>query len=747
LAEPRTPERPSSASEVGSGSSCNPLQGGALPRYVVPQPVPEDAPLDHPSLYFNRELGWLDFNSRVLHQTLDPSQPLLERVRFLAIACSNLDEFFQKRVGGLKRQEAAGVVALSDDGRTPSQQLALVRDAARSMHHTIGAIWQEELIPKLEREAGIHFAHLDELPERGREALRHYFQERIYPVLTPLAVDPGHPFPFVSNLSLSLAVLLRHPARQTLHFARLKVPTAAGRWLPVPSERFLHQFVPLEAVVREQIGELFPGMEVISAHTFRVTRNADVRRDEEEAEDLLASISEEVRERRFAPVVRLEIDAGMPQEVQDLLLREFDLGTEDLYPMSGPLALVECAALTELDLPALKHAPWEPVVPAALSVEPDTPQDIFSQIRHSEVLVHHPYDSFSASVQRLMEEAAEDPQVLAIKMTLYRTSDDSPVLNALLRAANHGKHVAVMVEVKARFDEANNIEWGQMLEDGGVHVTYGLVGLKTHAKVALIVRSEEGVPRTYCHIGTGNYHATTARLYTDFGLLTCDPAIGRDVVKLFHSLTGYAPDQRYERLVVAPRDMRGAFERMIAREAQIQREGGMGRIVAKMNAIDDAGIIRELYRASQAGVQIDLIVRGHSRLRPGVPGYSDNIRIISIIGRFLEHDRVFYFRNDGEPEVYIGSLDWRQRNLGARVEAMVPIQDPSLQSRIIRVLDLALLDNALSWELGVDGYYRRRTAAPGEPTRNLHDMLSVEALLRAHRPPIRADPIPPSAGS
>jgi polyphosphate kinase len=433
--------------------------------------------------------------------------------------------------------------------------------------------------------------------------------------------------------------------------------------------------------------------------------------------------------------VRLEIERSMPIQVRQLLLRELELDPEDIYEVDGLLDLADCLELTDLDLPGCKFAPWEPVVPEPLQHEGETEeeQDIFSIIRRGDLLVHHPYDSFGASVQRLLEEAALDPEVVAIKQTLYRTSDRSPVVKALLRAAERGKQVAVLVEVKARFDEQNNIEWGRVLENAGVHVTYGLMGLKTHTKATLIVRYEEGRPHTYCHIGTGNYHARTARLYSDLGLLTADPEIGNDMVNLFHFLTGHAPDQRYRHLVVAPRDMRRAFEELIRREIALQEEHGAGLIIAKMNALDDVGIIQELYRASQAGVRIDLIIRGHTRLRPGVPGYSENIRLVSIIGRFLEHDRLFYFHNRGNPDVLIGSADWRQRNLQERVEAVVPIHAPALKRRLKEILDLALRDNQLAWELGPDGHYTPRRPAPDEVAIDFHEELMRDAVKRAQR--------------
>ncbi|HET6233026.1 MAG TPA: polyphosphate kinase 1 [Longimicrobiaceae bacterium] len=701
------------------------------PAAVALNPVPDGAELDHPSLYFSRELSWLDFNWRVLQQARDPRTPLLERVRFVAITAANLDEFFQKYVGGLKRQETAGLLSMSRDGR--ADQLRLIRTAAQQMHQAMTETWERDLKPRLRGEAELVVSDYGDLRPPQQQALSQHFRDQIYPVLTPLAVDPGHPFPFISNLSLSLAVLMRHAARDTVHFARIKVPAAQGRWLAVPESFARFHFVPVEQVIQANVASLFPGMQVESVHAFRITRSAAVEKEDEDlSEDLLAVISEELRERRFAPVVRLEVDAGMPQQVRAMLARELELRDDDVYEMGGLIAPSDCMELADLDVPAHRFDPWEPVVPTAFQHEGETEEErnIFAIIRREDILVHHPYDSFSASVQRLVDEAADDPAVLAIKQTLYRMGNNSPIVKALLRAAERGKQVAVLVEVTARFDEANNMQWAEVLEDAGVHVTYGLVGLKTHSKVTLVVRYEEGRPRTYCHIGTGNYHARTTRLYSDLGLLTCDPAIGFDMVNLFHFLTGYAPDQQYSRVVVAPRDMRRVFEERIRREVQVQESGGTGRIIAKLNALDDFGIIQELYRASRAGVQIDLIVRGHSRLRPGVRGYSDNIRVVSIVGRFLEHDRIYYFQNGGEPEIFIGSADWRHRNLAERVEAVVPVLNPALQERLVQILHYALLDNRLSWELRADGRYVQRRPEPGEPEVNYHALLMRDALDR-----------------
>ena len=701
------------------------------PHSPPPSEVPPGTDLSHPSLYLNREIGWLNFNWRVLQQAYDTRLPLLERARFLGITCANLDEFFQKRVGGLKRQAAAGVLTLSSDGRPPSEQLRLIRDVAVEMLASMTALWEGELKGGLARQ-GLRISEYDDLTEEQRSLLREQFCEQIFPILTPLAVDPSHPFPFISNLSLSLGVLMNHPERGTTHFARIKVPVSRGRWISVPNSTPYH-FVTFEELVRHNVAELFPGMEVLSVHAFRITRNADVRRDDEEIEDLLAVISEELRERRFAPLVRMEVESTMPQHLRELLMRELELALDDVYEVHGLLALSDCIALAELELPQLRFPMWEPVVPTELAYEGETEeeQSIFSILQRGDILLHHPYDSFSASVQRLVEEAADDPAVIAIKQTLYRTSENSPIVRALMRAAERGKQVAVVVELTARFDEARNIEWAQILEDAGVHVTYGLIALKTHSKAILVVRSEDGRPRTYCHIGTGNYHANTARIYGDFGLLTANPEIGSDLVNHFHFLTGYAPDQQYRHLVVAPRDLRPRFVSLIRREVQHRRDGKPARIIAKFNALDDTEIIQELYSASREGVTIDLIVRGHCRLRPGVPGYSDNITVSSIVGRFLEHDRVYCFHNAGEPELFIASADWRNRNLTDRVEVMVPILGSEHRQRLIQILELALSDNRLAWDLRPDGSYVQRAAGDGEPEVSYHDVLMREASDRS----------------
>jgi polyphosphate kinase len=725
--------------------SADPAPPAATPRWAV-RPRALDRPPDDltdPALYFNRELSWLDFNWRVLHQAVDRRTPLLERLRFLSITQSNLDEFVRKRVGGLKRQREAGVTALSPDGRTPEQQLSLIRDAVVDMQDAMSRVWAEHLAPAL-RSEGIFLRRYDELDAGERDHLRRFFLERVHPVLTPLAVDPGHPFPFISNQSLSLAVVLQHARREGVQFARLKVPVTRGRWVPIGRRG---SYVALEDVVARHVDELFPGTRILAVHAFRVTRNADVRRDEEVAEDLLEMISEELRERRFAPVVRLEVDREMPEPVVARLMDELQLGPDDVFPVTGLMDFTELAELATLDRPELRFPAWDPVTPPELARPLRSPADthgghtrdgdasIFAVLRQRDVLVHHPYDSFDGSVKRFVDEAATDPRVLAIKLTLYRTSENSPVVRALIRAAEAGKEVAVLVEVTARFDEANNIEWGQRLERAGVHVTYGLVGLKTHTKVTLVVRDEPDGVRLYSHVGTGNYHATTARLYSDLGLLTADPDVGADLVELFHYLTGHAREQRYRSLVVAPRDMRRTFEGLVAREIRQHRATGQGRIILKMNALDDPGMIWALYRASRAGVQVDLIVRGHTRLRPGLAGVSDHVRVISIVGRFLEHDRIFFFRNGGDHDVLLGSADWRWRNFEERVEAVVRIRDSGLRQRLYRILTRALEDNRLAWDLGPDGRYTLRSAPAGHPDNDFHEALMLEA--RQRRSPAR----------
>jgi polyphosphate kinase len=663
---------------------------------------------------YNRELSWLDFNWRVLHEAVDARTPPLERLKFIAITASNLDEFFSKRVGGLKRQKAAGVANLTLDGWAPDVQLSLIAQTVREMVAVESDCLHDDILPALAKH-GIRIFNYHELTPPEHEKLTQFYQKEVYPILTPLAVDPGHPFPFISNLSLSLGVVLRDPQSSDVQFARVKVPQTRQRWVPLDNP--MH-FVPLEQVITANLDTLFRGMDILAVYPFRVTRNADLARNEEEADDLLEMISEELRERRFAPVVRLEVDENMPAEVLALLQNQLHLSNDDVYHVRGLLRRVDLFALAEINLPHLKYEPWTPLTPSRFAGinSKGRPGEMFSAIRQGDIIVHHPYHSFQGSTQMFVEAAARDSQVLAIKQTLYRTSDNSQIIAALIQAAEMGKQVAVLVEVKARFDEAKNIEWARKLEEAGCHVAYGLVGLKTHCKVSLAIRQEEDGLRTYYHIGTGNYNAKTAGVYTDLGYFSCNPEIGADLLDLFNYLTGYSYQIDYRKLLVAPVNMRNRFVEHIDQEIAHVSAGKLGRIIAKMNGLEDPAIVRKLYEASQAGVEIDLIVRGNCRVRPGIPGVSDNIRVLSIIGRFLEHPRIFYFHNDGAPAYYLGSADWMRRNLSARVEAAVPIEDPRLQEYLWFILQSSLEDHRQAWEMLPDGRYRQRLPGPGSTT-------------------------------
>lgn len=660
---------------------------------------------------YNRELSWLDFNWRVLHEAIDPRTPLLERLKFIAITASNLDEYFSKRVGGLKRQKAAGMANLTLDGWAPDVQLALIARAVSEMVAIESACLHEDILPQL-AEHGIRLVNYIDLDAAEKERLRDYFLREVYPILTPLAVDPGHPFPFISNLTLSLGVFLVDPNTGERQFARVKVPPSRPRWVPLT--RQMH-FLPLEQLIAAHLDTLFRGMEIVAAFPFRVTRNADLARNEEEADDLLDMISEELRERRFAPVVRLEVAADAPTEALTLLQNQLHLENDDIYLIHGLLRRADLFALAEINLPHLKYEPYTPTAPARLAgiSSRGRTSELFNAIRQGDLLVHHPYHSFQSTTQLFVEAAARDPQVLAIKQTIYRTSDNSSIVAALIDAASRGKQVAVLVEVKARFDEAKNVEWARKLEEAGCHVAYGLVGLKTHCKVSLAIRQEEDGLRTYYHIGTGNYNAKTASTYTDLGLLSCNAEIAADLMDLFNALTGYSYQSDYRKLLVAPVNMRQHFLELIDGEIQHALAGREGRIVAKMNGLEDSTIVRKLYEASQAGVVIDLIVRGNCRLRPGLPGISENIRVISIIGRYLEHSRIFYFGNNGAPLYYIGSADWMRRNLSARVEAAAPIEDPRLQEYLWMILQSSLNDYRQAWEMLPDGRYRQRQPSVG----------------------------------
>ena len=698
---------------------------GATRRYGAPVDHAIDETLrTRAERFVNRELSWLEFNARVLALAGDPTTPLLERVKFLSIFSSNLDEFFQVRVAGLKDQVYAGVDTRSADGRTAAQQLFEIRDEVVELTHRQEEIFLEQLVPALE-EHGVTVRGWAELDGDDQKSLAGIFQEHIFPVLTPLAVDPGHPFPYISNLSLSLAVRVVDPETNETRFARIKVPSNLERFVQLPGQM---TFVPLEQVIRAHLGELFPGMELGEVAVFRVTRNADLTVEENEADDLLAAVEVELRRRRFGRAVRVEIDRTMSEELRDLLVRELDVAEDDVYEFTGPLDLSGLSTLSDVDRPDLKYPHWQPITPARLVNDDDSPADFFGEIRRSDILVHHPYASFRHTVEAFLRQASTDRRVVAIKMTLYRTSGDSSIIRSLIRAAESGKQVAVLVELKARFDEAANIEWAKALEEVGVHVVYGLVGLKTHTKTLLVVREERDGLRRYCHIGTGNYNPRTANHYEDLGLFTSDPAIGADLSQLFNFLTGFGRAVEYERLIVAPGRLREAMEELIANEASY---GADGRITAKMNSLADPGMIDALYDASAAGVQIDLVVRGICCLRAGVKGLSENIRIRSVVGRYLEHSRIYRFANGsgpGEAKYLIGSADLMTRNINGRVEALVPVDGPELQARLQEILDVALSDDRLAWSLGDDGRWHKET---GDADIDTHRYLQQAALGRA----------------
>jgi polyphosphate kinase len=668
--------------------------------------------LERPDLYINRELSWIEFNRRVFEQAKDSRHPLLERVKFISIFETNLDEFIMIRVAGLKDQVASRTTPLSPDGRTAEQQLIAVRQRLAPLIQEVRRYWREELLPLL-AEQHIYILDYEQLDEQQREAMHDYFENEIFPVLTPLAVDPHHPFPHISNRSLNLAVVLADATHGEL-FARVKVPPALPRLVPVPvasDEAQVAAFVWLEQVIAAHLSMLFPGFDVWESYPFRVLRDADIELQEDDASDLLEYIEQEVRERRFGTVVDLAVNPSMPQRIRRLLIDNLEISQQDLTVVDGPLGMGDVMELHSLLRPNLKDPPFVPRVPAFLSKG----DDLFAAIRKHDLLMHHPYDSFN-SVVDFIRAAAHDPQVLAIKQTLYRVGTNSPVVNTLLEAVENGKQVAVLVELKARFDEENNIVWAKELERAGVHVVYGLIGLKTHAKIALVVRREEHGLRRYVHLSTGNYNATTAKIYEDLGLFTCRPEIGADASALFNALTGYSRQNIYRKLLVAPVGLRRGIVERIEREIRFQQEHGNGRLIFKMNALTDPEIVRLLYRASQAGVNIDLIVRGMCSLRPGLPGISDTIRVRSIVGRFLEHSRVYYFGNNGSEEMYLGSADMMQRNLSGRVEILFPIESSDMRKAILeRLLEPELADTVNAHALLPDGTYKRICPQPDVP--------------------------------
>ena len=657
--------------------------------------------------YINRELSWLDWNARVLYQAQDARNPLLERVKFLAIFASNLDEFFQVRVAGLRQQAAARSARESPDGLSAARQLELIRPVVRHLVAEHSTTFAE--IRKALADQGISIVKYNKIPEHHAR-LRERFIDEIFPVLTPLAVDPGHPFPYISTLSLSIAVGLRDPDSGERRFARVKVPPVLPRLI----EAEPNAWVLIDQVIANNLDLLFTGMEITDAHLFRVTRNADLAIEEDEAGDLLLAIEEELRRRRFGEAVRLEVERSMPAATRQILLDGIGLAAEDCFEVAGMLDLTGLWAIAGLDRPDLQLPTWTPVVPPRLMPpDEDDPTDVFAAVRLGDILVHHPYESFAASVERFIAQAAEDPEVLTIKQTLYRTSGDSPIVRDLIRAAERGKQVVVLVEIKARFDEEANIVWARKLEQAGAHVVYGLVGLKTHSKLALVVRREGSLLRRYVHIGTGNYNPKTARLYTDLGLLSCRPELGADATDLFNVLTGLSRQRDFRRLLVAPHSLRSRILGLIEREIEFARAGHEARVVLKLNAIVDPESIAAIYRASQAGVDVDLIVRGICSVRPGVPGLSERVRVRSVVGEFLEHSRIFGFANGGMQEWYIGSADLMERNLDRRIEAVVPIEDGEASGRIDQIIRTMLADDRRSWQLGTDAVWRRTEELTG----------------------------------
>ncbi|WP_156754111.1 RNA degradosome polyphosphate kinase [Actinokineospora pegani] len=697
----------------------------APPAVTLPAAAATDLPDDR---YFNRELSWLDFNARVLALAEDSSQPLLERAKFLAIYASNLDEFYMVRVAGLKRRNETGLSVRSADGLTPREQLAQISSRNRELVAQHSKTFQERVRPEL-AERGIRISTWSELTDAERERLSKYFRDQVFPVLTPLAVDPAHPFPYISGLSLNLAVTVRDPEGGTERFARVKVPDNVPRLVPIDrsADEQVAIFLPLEELIAAHLGSLFTGMEVSEVHAFRVTRNADLEVEEDRDEDLLQALERELAQRRFGPSVRLEVSDDMSEHMLELLLRELEVHPNDVVVVQGLLDLTFLWQVYGVDRKELKDPPFVPATHPAFG-ERETPKSVFSTLRDGDVLVHHPYDSFSTSVQRFIEQAASDPHVLAIKQTLYRTSGDSPIIDALIDAAEAGKQVVALVELKARFDEQANIKWARALEKAGVHVVYGLVGLKTHCKTALVVRQEGSTIRRYCHIGTGNYNPKTARLYEDVGLLTADPAVCADLTDLFNVLTGYARQDEYRSLLVAPYGVRRGIVERIENEIEHKRAGRAAHVLIKVNSLVDEQVIDALYRASQAGVAVDVVVRGICALKPGLPGLSENIRVRSILGRFLEHSRVFVFRGAGEH--WIGSADMMHRNLDRRVEVQVRVADPKLTRQLDDMFDSALDPATRCWVLTAKGDWEPSPAgeATGSPVRD-HQ---AEMLLR-HR--------------
>ena len=682
--------------------------------------------------YLDRELSWLAFNQRVLELAEDPSMPLLERANFLAIFASNLDEFFMVRIAGLKRRILTGLAVSTNVGRAPTDVLSDLSKKAHELQERHALVFRNSVKPELDA-AGIHIETWADLGQKDRERIDEIFSSQIFPVLMPLAVDPAHPFPYISGLSLNLSIRVRNPKTEREEFARLKVPSMLPRFVELPDDASgLMRYIPLEDLISNHLEELFPGMEILEHHEFRVTRNEDVDVDEDESENLIQALEKQILNRRFGPPIRLEITDDMDDVTLDLLVRELAITEQEVYRLPAPLDLGGLFQLTRIDRPALKFARHVPTTSVnLLPIEPNEPPDIFASIARQDILLHHPYESFSTSVQRFLEQAAADPQVLAIKQTLYRTSGDSPIVEALIAAAEAGKAVLALVEIKARFDETANISWARKLEKAGVHVVYGLVGLKTHCKLALVVRQEKGVLRHYSHIGTGNYNPKTSRIYEDFGLLTADDQVGKDLTRLFNELSGYAIEKKFKRLLVAPLHLRKGLLKRIAVEADNARNGLESGIRLKLNSIVDEAMIDALYRASNAGVPVELVVRGICALKPGQPGLSENIKVRSVLGRYLEHARVFSFVNNGDPQVFIGSSDMMHRNLDRRVEALVRITSPDHLRELNDGFDLAMSDDTSSWWLAADGAWTRHNLShSGEPLADLQNVLMTQISQR-----------------
>lgn len=706
----------------------------------VPDP---EALIDSPEWYLNRELSELSFQWRVLYEALDERNPPLERLRFLAILTQNMDEFFMKRIGGLKQQLAADVTEPTVDGQKPREQWEASLATAADLFEAQSRCFTEEIRPLLSS-AGIEVLQYDSLSNSDADRIRTYFESSVLPTLTPLTFDPAHPFPFISNLSLSLAVLSRDD-RGKERFSRIKIPANRPRLVPVsdPDSSITdldtdHRVVPIEEIIEGNLDLLFPDVEIVHSSTFRITRNAEVRRNQDVAEGLIERIEDVLRQRRFATVVRLEIAENVPEPVFELLLKHLDVEESEVFRRSGPLALGDFTELCKLEYPELQLEPWTPKQhPRFAGLSPDAPSEVFERLQKRDILVHHPYQSFSKTVQTFLDAAAHDSNTLAIKVAIYRTAPDSKIVQSLIDAAKNGKQVAVMVELKARFDEENNLRWVKRLEEEGIHVAYGSIQLKTHSKVALAVRQEDEEVRIYSHVASGNYHSETAKGYVDLGLFTTDQDIGQDLIRLFNSFTGHSRHREYRKLLVAPETLRDRLYALIDGEIDQTEAGNTGRIVAKMNALEDPGIVEKLYEAGRSGVEIDLIIRGICRLRPGVSGVSDSIRVHSVVGRFLEHSRIFRFGND-DPSYFIGSADWMTRNLDRRVEAVTPVEDPELQAELDTILSIMLDDNRKRWVMRPDGSYVQKHPEDDEPSHDTHTVLMDRARQKAPNESLRS---------